>query len=79
MPVEFVTSQHEIPADSIRGDELLEQRSRELDVLTGGGATNYDVPGGPAIIVQVLIRRDTEVEYRNGYRRDDELHFQLLD
>jgi hypothetical protein len=62
MPVLLITGQCEIPRDSIRGDKLLEQRSRELHVLSGG-ATNHDVPGGPAIIVQVLTRSDAEVEF----------------
>jgi hypothetical protein len=58
----FVTAQGEISADSIRGDKLLEQRSGKLDGLPGG-ATNHNVPGGPAIIVQVLIRRDAEIKF----------------
>jgi hypothetical protein len=62
VPMVFVTSQREMPADSLRGDKLLEQRSRKLDVLSGG-ATNHNVPGRPSIIVQILIRRDAEVEF----------------
>ena len=51
----FVTGQHEIPADSFRGDKLLEQRRRKLDGLSGGAA-NHNVPDCPAIIVQILVR-----------------------
>ena len=62
IPVVFVTGQHKIPADSIRGDKLLEQRRRKLDVLSGP-ATNHHRPGRPAIIVQILISREAEVKF----------------
>jgi len=58
----FVTGQHEIPADSFRGDKLLEQRSRKLDGLSSG-ASNHNVPDCPAIIVQILVRCDAEVKF----------------
>jgi hypothetical protein len=60
--VVFITGQHEVPGDALRGDKLLEQRRRKLDVLAGG-ATNHHRPGRPAIIVQVLVRRDAEVKF----------------
>jgi hypothetical protein len=63
----FVTTQYEMPGDSLRGDKLLEQRRRKLDVLSGG-ATNNDIPGSPAIIVQILIRRDVQVEFVSVHR-----------
>ena len=58
----FVTGQREMPGDALRGDKLLEQRGRELDVLPGG-ATNHHRPGRPAIIVQVLVRRNAEMKF----------------
>jgi hypothetical protein len=48
--------------DSVLSDKLLKQRSWKLDVLPRGTA-NYDVPCRPAIIVQILIRRDAEVKF----------------
>jgi len=58
----FVTGQRKMPADSFRGDKLLKQRSWKLDGLSRG-ATSYDVACRPAIIVEILIRRDAEVEF----------------
>lgn len=63
----FVTTQCEMPGDSLGGDKLLEQRSRKLDVLSGG-ATNNDIPGRPTIIVQIMIRRDAEVKLVSVHR-----------
>jgi len=62
VPVVLVTGQREIPGDSIGGDKLLEQRRRKLDGLSGG-ASNQNVPGCPAIIIQILFRRDAEVKF----------------
>src|SRR3984957_9940844 len=63
----FVTTQREMSADSVRGDKLLEQRRRKLDVLSIGAA-NHNVPGRPAIIVQILIRCDAEVKLVSVHR-----------
>jgi len=63
----FVTTQCEMPADSLRGDKLLEQRGRKLNVLSSG-ATNHNVSGRPAIIVQILFRRDAEVKFVSFHR-----------
>ena len=58
----FVAGQGEISANSFLGDKLLEQRSGKLDVLSGG-ATNHHMAGRPAIIVQILIRREAELKF----------------
>ena len=58
----FVTGQREMPGDALRDDKLLEQRRRKLNILSGG-ATNHHLPGRPAIIIQILIRRDAELKF----------------
>jgi hypothetical protein len=51
-----------MPPDSLRGDKLLEQSSRKLNGLSVG-ATDHHMLGRPAIIVQILIRCDTQVKF----------------
>lgn len=58
----FVAAQREIAVDALRGDELLEERCRKLDGLSGG-ALHQNVPGRPPVIVQILFCRDAEVEF----------------
>lgn len=58
----FVTDEREMPLDSLRGDKLLEQRRGKLNVLPSR-ATSHHLPDSPAIVVQVLIRRDAEMKF----------------
>jgi len=62
VPMVVVACQHEIPVDSIRGDKLPEQRRRKLDAFTGGAARDH-MPGRPAIVIQILLRRDAKVKF----------------
>ena len=67
VPVVFVTSQSEMPGDSLWCDKLLEKRRRKLDGPSSS-ASNHNVPDRPSIIVQVLFRRDGEVKFVSAHR-----------
>ena len=56
-----VTGQRESATDSIGRDKLLEQRSRELNILTAH-APNHHMTGGSAIIFQILIAREAKMK-----------------
>jgi hypothetical protein len=56
-----VADEREGAADSVGGDELLEQGSGELNVLAGG-AFGDDVAGGSAIVVQILVGGEAKVK-----------------
>ena len=58
----FVTDEREISPDSLRRDKLLEQRRGKLNILPGD-ATSHHLPDRPAIVVQILICCDVEMEF----------------
>jgi hypothetical protein len=57
-----VTREHKVPVDAFIGYKPLEQRRRKLDGLPAG-AMDKDMLNGPAIIIQILLRRDVEIEF----------------
>jgi len=58
----LVTSQREIPVDSLRRDKLLEERRRELHVLSSSAAHD-DMPDRAAIIIQILLCRNAQMKF----------------
>ena len=58
----LVTGQHEMPRDALRGDKLLAQRRRKLDILSGGASSDH-MADRPAIVVQILLGREAKLKF----------------